>query len=399
MQREFYIHGSIVVVAFLTSFIILVISIRSADLNVEKQEDMRLEMETNTNKFLLQNSYTLKRICSDTKWRPGLYLNCTNIYPLYGSPPNTANPQGATNTYNIIMTCLRWAIDAGTGFVIPRLAIRSTKDVRYFDEWGDYDFLFDEDFLRDSLARECPQLTIVNSTMNFTHKIETERIPYNRFSYGEYKVHVDKLLKQNGLDSSPSSSVITIWENEQLFNWKFSNDSPIVISTLRNAIIPNNKIRSISKALRGIMPFEYFGIHLRLEADMIIGSYTDQILYFLKHYVEVPNHDTIKTIYVSTGDRSIEEKFRTEMRPLDLNVISKWSLTLNNAALEEELKSLRFDQLALLEWDILVGSYHFFGCTSSAFSFSVANQRGSGNVAECRCHLFGDIYLPFLCCI
>jgi hypothetical protein len=395
---QFYVHLFLVLSVLLLIFIISRREKESFKIWMpvpHALSEVKLVQDSNTNMFLA--NYTLEKICRDTTWRPGLYLNCTNIIPLSGNPPGTANPQGVSNTYNVIMICLRWAIDAGMGFVMPRIAIRSQEDIRYFSEWRGYDYLFDEKHLRDSLLSECPQLTIVNNLTN--HKIiKAEQKLEARYSYGEYKAHVNQLLKENSLTPSYNNPIV-IWENEQLFNWKFTNDSRPAIKSIRDAIRPNFRIRSISSSLQKMLPPIYIGIHLRVEADLVVGSYEAQKKYFIKHYKGLPGYSDIITFYVALGDMDMEDKFRFEMAQLGLNVISKWSLASHNATLKKELHSLRFDQLALLEWDVLAHSFHFFGCGKSSLSFSVANQRGGGNITNCRCHLYGEVFSAFFCCL
>ena len=392
-RLEYYINGFVAILALFVAVSILINEKSSHPFITE--EDNEGEIVSMEKKPSLQNN-TLSQICIDTKWEPGLYINCTNILPLPNNPPGTANPQGIANTVNVMLICLRWAIDGGLGFVLPRIAVRSQKDIRYFDEWADYEYLFDTNHLKETLARECPQLKIVDSDFNVTKVIRTERIALQRYSYGEYKIHVNDIIQKNNINPS-ALAPIAIWENEQLFNWRFDTDSMIALKTLRTAVKPNGIIRSISNSLSDILPLEYIGFHLRLEADMVVGSYTEQISFFLKHYEKLTNPS--KYIYVSLGDRNVEDRFRSEMNTLELDVISKWSLSSINATLEEEMKALRFDQLAYLEWSILARSSYFFGCGESSFSFSIASERGNGNITECRCSIYGEVYSGFLCCV
>ena len=160
----------------------------------------------------LPKDTTLSTLCKSTHWRQEVYLNCTNIYNLPWNPPGTVNPQGVSNVYSIVLTCIRWAIDGGLGFVMPRIAIRSKENLAYFKEWDDLKFLFDEDRLKKKLQQECPQLKIVNSDFKVTNIAEAERIALNQFGPGQYNKHVDSLLEKYGYGKKPNSPTSNLGE-------------------------------------------------------------------------------------------------------------------------------------------------------------------------------------------
>jgi hypothetical protein len=342
---------------------------------------------------MILNNLTLASLCDTTIWQPGLYLNCTNLYNLPEHEVGTVNPQGVTNAYNIIVTCLRWAIDGGMGFVMPRIAIRSKDNIVDFKEWADLGFFFDEDYMRSILHQQCPQLNIVNTYFNITKIVYAERIGLTEYTNGEYRKHAIELLQKNDLD--PKLQSVVIWENEPLFNWVFNEDAPKVSLALHNTIIPNPLLRSLSSSLKALLPVDYIGIHLRAEADMIVGSYTDQVNFFLLNYqTKLANIDTI---YVAVGSKEIEDQFRREMKFHNFKVISKWSLA-ENTTLIDTMNSLGFDQLGLIDFHILFGSSHFFGCGMSSFAYAIAQKRGNGRIEDCRCHIYGEIFPPLECC-
>ena len=342
---------------------------------------------------------SLKSLCDATIWQEGLYLNCTNVLALSGKPPGTANPQGTFNVKNAMQTCVRWAIDAGMGFIIPRLAVRSRTNLEYFDEWADYSFLFDEDHLRNTLSKECPQLKVYD----YKHQIDTTiKAPRKNFQYyanGWYRYHAMQIVNQSGEEFGEKKTLV-IWENEPLFSWEFYKDGYNVHQELYNAIKFNPRFIDIGKKVIRLLPSDYIGIHIRAERDaegfLGILNYNTQVQGFLKTYKESYSH--IKTIYVATGDSKIDDKFQSDMSDLGSSVVTKWTLASKDQALLDELNNLRFDQIGIVDYEVLRTSAYFFGMSLSSYTFGIGYERGSGNITECKCHITGAIPSIFTCC-
>jgi hypothetical protein len=341
---------------------------------------------------------SLKSLCDATIWQPGLYLNCTNVLNLPGKPEGTGNPQGTFNVKNAMQTCVRWAIDAGMGFIIPRIAIRSKTNLEYFDEWADFSFLFDEDNLRQTMSKECPQLEMYDHNHKIDKKIVAERRSFTYYANGWYRYHVNTLLNKSGHDLGKNS--VVIWENEPLFSWEFYKDGDNVHQALYNAIKFNPSILAVGKTVTSLLPSSYIGIHIRAEKDaegfLGILNYNTQVQGFLRVYKK--QYSNIKTIYVATGDQSIDERFRDEMSDLDAKIVTKWDLASSNNQLRNQLDQLRFDQLGIVDYEVLRSSTAFFGMSLSSYTFGIGYERGNGNLTKCNCHITGEIPSIFNCC-
>lgn len=341
---------------------------------------------------------SLQSLCAATIWREGLYVNCTNIMNLPGKPNGTGNPQGLFNVKNTIQVCIRWAIDAGMGLVMPRLAIRSRDNLEYFNEWQDFSFLFDEDHLKKSLKEECPQLKVIDYKDHVDRRIVAERKSFTYYSHGWFRYHVDSLLNTSGDDPSKASTVV--WENEPLFSWEFYKDGVNTHQSLYNLIKFNPSFVAVGKEIVGLLPATYLGIHIRAEKDaegfLGILNYHTQIENFINIYKEKYTH--IKTIYVATGDHAIDEKFVKDVKDLNANVVTKWTLAATNSDLKDKLESVRFDQLAIMDYEVLRSSTFFFGMSLSSYTFGIGYERGHGSLIGCNCHIVGAIPSIFNCC-
>jgi hypothetical protein len=62
----------------------------------------------------------LRALCDQTQWRDGLWLRCHSTC----GANQTSMCGGLNNARNRIQTCLRYAIDAGMGVILPSIARR-----------------------------------------------------------------------------------------------------------------------------------------------------------------------------------------------------------------------------------------------------------------------------------
>lgn len=95
---------------------------------------------------------TLRDLCDKTIWRPGLWLQChtTNIMG------------GLNNARNRMQTCMRLAIDAGAGLVLPLIGLRDSNNLKALSNGTLVrpDVFFNIDSMRELAAELCPQLEI-----------------------------------------------------------------------------------------------------------------------------------------------------------------------------------------------------------------------------------------------
>jgi hypothetical protein len=92
-----------------------------------------------------------RKVCNETKHQPGLVFMCDN------------NSGGIDNIRNYILTCVRYAFDAGaTGIILPKIQRRLVADLAntFTTSLQPFDYFFDEQHFRYALGTHCPRLAI-----------------------------------------------------------------------------------------------------------------------------------------------------------------------------------------------------------------------------------------------
>jgi GDP-fucose protein O-fucosyltransferase len=315
---------------------------------------------------------------------------------MMGWPKFNVNPQGATNLRNSMLTCVSWAIDGGMGLIMPRIAIRNNSDIIWFDHWDDYNFFFDENSLRTVLADECPQLKIFDTYHPVSLQVNSTAGSFTHYIVGTLRKHVHDLLTSNANYSEGISTVI--WENEPLFGWLFDRDGKSIHKSLSKAVKFRSDILLMASVVISLLPTNFIGVHLRCEADTGAYNYSTQVTPVLETIKTSFSH--INTIYVAVGTPEIEDKFRADMATHNLSIISKSSLLSSNKTSQvlKEMHKLEFDQLGVIDYQVLKQSDYFFGVGISSFAFGVAYERGYSNYNDCNCSLHGGVLYEFKCC-
>lgn len=103
----------------------------------------------------------IKLLCGRKRWEHRVAISCGRIQG------------GVGNVRNVVLTCLRFAIEAGGDFVIPTIQSRSETDLSILDigESLGFDSMFDEAHLKKTLKRFCPGMKVYGST----DKIQTDQ--------------------------------------------------------------------------------------------------------------------------------------------------------------------------------------------------------------------------------
>lgn len=100
--------------------------------------------------------WPLKRACNEVdEWLEGVVFVCDNNYG------------GVGNVRNFILTCVRYAIEAGaTGIVMPLIRKRRDDNIKIITDPSDFrpfKYLFDEEHFREAMGENCPQMTIFDT--------------------------------------------------------------------------------------------------------------------------------------------------------------------------------------------------------------------------------------------
>lgn len=121
--------------------------------------------------------WPLRRACSEvTEWVDGVVWMCDN------------NWGGVGNVRNFILTCIRYAIEAGvTGLVLPAIGKRNDEDISDYmsgEEFRPFGYMFDEENFRLAMGENCPRITIYDSW---------GQIPNVVVSEGSLKIGIQKI--------------------------------------------------------------------------------------------------------------------------------------------------------------------------------------------------------------
>ncbi|RYE27294.1 MAG: hypothetical protein EOP45_01725 [Sphingobacteriaceae bacterium] len=342
---------------------------------------------------ILFKKKTLHALCYATSWQENLYLNCTNL--IGNTRGKGGRGLGLANVRNDIVTCLRMAIDAGIGFIMPKVAVRSEENPLDFDQWADLSYVIDEENLIEIMQRECPQLNVLPNNAVFNNTILTQTkaekdIYYCTYTIGRYYDYLKDILTPHGINlSSNIDYPSVVWEHEVIFRWNFSTENHQIHTSLMNAVKYAPKLLTLGQSITEKIKVDYLGFHLRAEADALWYNYTTQVEKLMD--IIQSSKVNIKTIYVAVGNLSLYSDFTTDMSRYGLTVLSKWSIASDYDEILTELNQLKFDQLAVVDYHILLNSTYFVGLGMSSYSFAIAYDRGHGDIAQCNCSLEGPI--------
>ncbi|KAL1874329.1 hypothetical protein Daus18300_003693 [Diaporthe australafricana] len=361
--------------------------------------------------------WPLERACNEvTEWVEGVVWLCDN------------NWGGVGNVRNFILTCMRYAIEAGvSGIVMPAIQKRNDDNIVDINSGKDYrpfSYFFDEDNFRQGLGETCPQITIYDSWAhipnitipnNGSWEPEIEKISPRAFSNrgncdgAELDKHTDRFgdtfreWVQYDENGTPPDA-----EHPRLFRmtdypgvlWEYPrwHDGPELSNTFGGLLKFNKQVMRLGKkALKNMHTFArehartrdplaiearshaasrdasaFFGVHLRTEADAIKfwPSYEEQEEGYLSKAAELG----LPAAYVATGNLSEAHKFSAAAdEQLGMAVVSKADLLTGDDA--DELASLSWDQQGLVDYVVLAGSEYFVGNSRSSFSILTIQKR------------------------
>ncbi|KAI8952086.1 hypothetical protein F4801DRAFT_589157 [Xylaria longipes] len=367
-------------------------------------------------------SWPLRRLCTEqvesNSLVPGLVFLCDN------------NSGGPGNIRNYILTCVRYAIEAGaTGLQIPRIRTRSASDkADLFKAYQPLDYMFSEAHFRAVMGDACPHISLFPSEAGLdaipgvAAKAAREHLPPERMvrritpkEFGGSRAgcdsrdpnrHTDRFgdafrqwVRDTAADLGrrPPS-----WENPMLvrlswgvlWDWPVFRDGPELAATfggllriredileLADRVVWLMKELAMSGAESGSGESEknrldgrFLGIHLRTEEDALSQwpTYENQSKGYL-HRAEKRGFRG-GVAYLASGSEKETRRFSEDARThLNLRVKSKYDLVQGQEV--EKLKLLSWDQQALVDFAVLLESDYFVGVSPSSFSINVALKR------------------------
>ncbi|KAL7629538.1 hypothetical protein AAE478_001059 [Parahypoxylon ruwenzoriense] len=372
-------------------------------------------------------AWPLRRVCAETTYVAGLTFLCDN------------NSGGPGNIRNYILTCVRYALDAGaTGLVLPRIRARSAADAsNLFREHQPFAYMFDEPHFRAAMAAACPRVAVYGSPDDVPGARDmasrsssqggregrpgavgveklVERVTPKSFGGSragcdqrDPNRHTDQFgasfrewLRGSAAERgwAPPNAVdnprLVRFSWGVLWDWPVYRDGAEFAATfggllrirediLEIADVVVSAIRTLAAQTRGTEGAagqSFLGIHLRTEADALAQwpPYENQTRGYLREAASQGYQG--RAAYLASGDAGEARHFAGEAAAaLQLDVRSKYDILDAqggaNADSLRKLRALSWDQQALVDFAVLLQCDYFVGVSPSSFSINVALKR------------------------
>jgi len=334
----------------------------------------------------------LSPLCRQTKWTEGLWLHCHN----YCGPNKTSVCGGLNNARNRIQTCIRLAIDAGAGLILPSATerdedhlVKTNGAVHVCPE-----VFFNTEYLQTSMREQCPQfkLRMCDDRSGIKHVLETPKRHYldAAHSNGTFRQYVEEVFQRSPLNltdvSAKNPAVVNFGDSFIGWNYRKSGELMTLRKALFKVIKFNQDLLNLSARI-GQHPKlnngAYIGVHLRGEKDWPneFGVVADQMRFYVAEIQRIQKTVSynLKTIYVSCGDEGAIQRFRDILKPLGFTVESKSTLLASSNSTLAQVEALAFDQKAIVEYQTLVDARFWMGVVMSSMSSLVAYTRSIDN--------------------
>jgi hypothetical protein len=253
----------------------------------------------------------LAQLCQETDWREGLWLQCHSRCGENG----TSICGGLNNARNRIQTCLRLAIDAGSGLILPSTTVRDEKALVNTNVKSVCPETFwDTKYLQAALQEQCPQLKIrqcddltgIDTIIHAPPRTYTEAA----FTNGTFRDLVSTAFDtaNYSLASVSSKDPIAISFGDSYIGWNYRETREL--STIRKALFKvlkfnRNLLDMSAQILESPQLHEgsFIGVHLRGENDWPAGFGTvdDQMRLYIEEISRIQSSLSyeVKTVYVS----------------------------------------------------------------------------------------------------
>ncbi|KAJ4424156.1 hypothetical protein N0V82_001204 [Gnomoniopsis sp. IMI 355080] len=356
--------------------------------------------------------WPLARVCAETTtWTPGLVFVCDN------------NSGGIGNIRNFILTCIRYAIEAGaTGITMPTIQTRSQDKLAdlFMGKKLPFSYFFDEEHFRRSFTDACPKISIYNVLDDIPHfERPSEQSEHKGPARQPWDmITPNRLGQRGGCDQRDLNRHVDLfgprfrdWLDDRQetlsmppvtaqspklirFNWGVQwtfpvyRDGPEFVATFGGLLRFRADIlelgRETAAAMERMAPGSegngFIGVHLRTESDALSGwpSFEEQSRAYLSKAAGLrPRTGPPRYAYLATGNVTEAAKLASLALKEELTVLTKHELLAgpDNEELRRRLDSLSWDQQALVDFVVLLRAEYFVGVSPSSFSMNVALKR------------------------
>jgi hypothetical protein len=218
---------------------------------------------------------TLRELCQQTQWVDGLWLHCHS----YCGANHTSACGGLNNARNRIQTCIRLAIDAGVGLILPSVTARDEKNLLHTDDKTVCtDMFWNMQHLQSTLSAQCPQLQV--RMCDDRRGIPDERViesPPRSYlgkahTNGTFRTLLNEtVINSNVTGISPQDPAIVNYGDSFIgWNYKESGELLTIWKALFKTLDFNRKLLELSSTISRSPQLEkgaFIGVHLRGESD------------------------------------------------------------------------------------------------------------------------------------
>lgn len=351
----------------------------------------------------------IQRLCSETDWIPNFWLHCHN-----GCGPNkTSFCGGLNNARNRVQTCLRWAIDAGAGLILPPVTMRGDDLINTNGEQQCLDAWWDLHTLQDAMAVNCPQLQLRAACDGLNHtdvmlplggltdtativRPPHREVPDPRWTKGTFRQNVSSPALQTAAESAaaamPASKPtntderngnITIFEyGDAYLGWDYrvSNELDTIRKELHLALPFRADLLELGDTIARSPQLDggaFIGVHLRGESDWPAawGNLDQQMSLYEAEMLRIreitPDGAGVSAVYVSSGSQQAIQSFRERLEPLNFTVHDKWTILQGKPEELALVDAMDFDSNGIIDYEVLVQSRFYMGVSLFFFAFRI----------------------------
>lgn len=348
----------------------------------------------------------LKRLCSETDWIPNFWLHCHS-----GCGPNKSSfCGGLNNARNRVQTCLRWAIDAGAGLILPPVTMRGDDLVNTNGGRKCLDAWWDLQTLHDAMAVNCPQLQLRTACDGLNHTdallplgglTDTATIVKPpgrgymdaRWSKGTFRENIALPALQSAAETTASATPtpvpakkdenknITIFEYGDAFmgwNYRVSEELATIRRELHITLPFRAHLLELGDAIASSPHLHggaFIGVHLRGESDWPPGwgNADQQMSLYAEEMLKIremtPEGAGVSAVYVSSGDQQAIQNFRERLEPLNFTVHDKWTILQEKPDELALVDAMDFDTKGIVDFEVLVQARFYMGVSPSISAF------------------------------
>lgn len=347
----------------------------------------------------------VRKLCSEANWRDDRIVECNRL------------AGGVGNLKINLLGCVRFSIEAGATLITPVLHPREAFEKMEHSFGWETDlpvsYMFDSDHFFDTLAEDCPQLHIVDEDdpeynippESEAFVVEPKRlipVVHNNVLIDPslwrpaFDQHVEDILTQNNRPAPTKKHPIRMSFDDVAFSWpvrydgdEFRSDFGLIARYPKHirelsarALYNLYKKLGIHQSPAGPSTGAFLGAHVRTEPDAQIEAWSSFEQQASQIRQQVADNQ-LGALYVATGTASDVDRLRDALADLEVRVndthtgppqvLQKWDI------LDESdimlLDELTWDQMALVDLDIMLRASHFVGIWESSWSWTIALKR------------------------